>query len=112
MFSSPRDMAAFLSANLGEAPQHRPLLGAMEFAQRDRFPIGPRDAQALAWEIAYEGGMRIVEKHGGLNNSSTYIGMIPSAKIGVVILGNRGNQFPGEIGRRLLLDLARRDRLG
>ncbi len=112
MFSTPRDMAAFLSANLGEAPQHRPLLGAMEFAHRDRFPIDPRNAQALAWEIAYEAGTRIVEKHGGLNNSSTYIGMIPSAKIGVVILSNRGNQFPGEIGRGLLLDLARRDRLG
>jgi hypothetical protein len=29
-----------------------------------------------------------------------------------VFLGNRGNQFPGEIGRRLLLELAKRDRLG
>ena len=84
----------------------------MEFAQRDRFPIGPRNAQGLAWEIAYEGGARIVEKHGGLNNTSAYIGMIPSAKAGIVILSNRGEMTVGEAGRRILLELAKPGRLG
>ena len=112
MFASARDMAVFLAANLGEVPPHRPLLAAMEFAQRDRFPIGPRNAQGLAWEIAYEGGARIVEKHGGLNNTSAYIGMIPSAKAGIVILSNRGEMTVGEAGRRILLELAKPGRLG
>jgi hypothetical protein len=32
--------------------------------------------------------------------------MMPSRKLGVVILGNRGNQFPNEVGRRILRELA------
>ena len=112
MFASARDMAVFLAANLGEVPPHRALLAAMEFAQRDRFPIGPSNAQGLAWEIAYEGGARIVEKHGGLNNASAYIGLIPSAKAGIVILSNRGEMTVGEAGRRILLELAKPGRLG
>jgi hypothetical protein len=32
--------------------------------------------------------------------------MVPRRKLGIVILGNRGNQYPNEIGRRIMLDLA------
>jgi beta-lactamase class C len=44
--------------------------------------------------------------HGGLNNASAYIGMMPTRKLGIVILSNRGNQYPNEPGRRILLELA------
>ena len=76
----------------------------MTLAQQPVFPISAHNAQALAWEINLN-ATPIVEKNGGLNNSSTYIGMIPSAKIGIVILTNRGELNPAEVGRRILLQL-------
>jgi beta-lactamase class C len=39
MFSSARDMAVFLAANLGELTDHRPLQEAMQFAQQGVFAI-------------------------------------------------------------------------
>jgi beta-lactamase class C len=106
MYSSPRDMAAFLAANLGELPLERSLREAMTLAQRGIVSIGPRNEQALAWEISFGDEPTIIEKYGGLQNASAYIGMMPRRKLGIVILGNRGNQYPNEVGRRIMLDLA------
>jgi beta-lactamase class C len=106
MFSSPRDMAVFLAANLGELPVERALRDAMALAHRGVLAIGPRNRQALAWEVLSGDGSAIVEKYGGLYNASAYVGMVPSRRLGVVILGNRGNQYPHEVGRPLLLELA------
>ena len=111
MYSSARDMAAFLAANLGELPVERSLREAMSLAQQDVWTIGPRNRQALAWEVLVGDAPTITEKYGGLNNASAYIGMMPRRKLGIVILGNRGNQYPNEIGRRILLELAASRRL-
>jgi beta-lactamase class C len=105
MYSSARDMAVFLAANLGELPVDRSLQEAMALAQQSILAIGPRNRQALAWEIVLGEGPTIVEKYGGLDNASSYIGMMVSRKLGIVILGNRGNQYPNEVGRRILHDL-------
>jgi beta-lactamase class C len=105
MYSSPRDMMTFLAANLDELPVDQSLRDAMALAHRNIFRIGPRNSQALAWEI-FGKEPSIIEKYGGLNNASAYIGMVPSRKLGIVILGNRGNQYPNEPGRRILLELA------
>src|SRR5215468_10952583 len=105
MYSSPRDMMAFLAANLDELPVDQSLHDATALAHRSVFRIGPRNSQALAWEIL-DREPAIIEKYGGLNNASAYIGMIPTRKLGIVILGNRGNQYPNEVGRRILLELA------
>jgi beta-lactamase class C len=78
----------------------------MQFAQLGVFAISPRNTQALGWEINFNGEPPIVEKNGGLNNSSTYIGMIPARKLGIVILANRGDQDPAEVGRRIMWKLA------
>jgi beta-lactamase class C len=110
MFSSARDMAVLLAANLGELPGHAPLQHAMALAQRGLFAIGPRNDQALAWEVN-RNDIPIVEKNGGLDNTSTYIGLVPNRRIGIVILSNRGNQAPNEIGRRILLELAAQRRI-
>jgi beta-lactamase class C len=109
MYSSPRDMAVFLAANLGEWPVERSLREAMALAHHGVLRIGPHNRQALAWEMISGKGPAIVEKYGGLNNASAYIGMMPSRKLGIVILGNRGNQYPNEAGRRILLELAARE---
>jgi beta-lactamase class C len=103
MFSSSRDMAALLAANLGELPVDRTLHEAMQLTQQGVFRISPRNTQALAWEVNDYGGPAIVDKPGGLENSSTYIGMVPSKRLCIVILTNRGYQHPYEIARARLL---------
>ena len=107
MFSSARDMAIFLAANLGEMPVDRPLMQAIELSHRGVFAISPRNTQALAWEVN-SNTIPIVEKPGGLNNSSAYVGIMPSRKLGIVILTNRGNQDPTKVGREIMLELAGR----
>ena len=111
MFSSVRDMAAFLAANLGEGPVRPALREAMALAQRSVVTIGERNLQALAWEIRSGAKPVIIEKYGGLNNASAYIGMVPSRKLGIVILANRGNLYPNEVGRRILIEIAGAERV-
>jgi beta-lactamase class C len=109
MYSSARDMAAFLAANMGEVPVTPSLAAAMDLAQQGVFAINAHDTQALAWEINRGKLPTIVGKYGGLNNASAYIGMMPSRKLGIVILSNRGNTYPNEVGRRILEDLVQHE---
>jgi beta-lactamase class C len=107
MFSSARDMAIFLAANLGALPGHRDLQQAMALAQQGVFTVRPRFTQALAWQVVRNGELTIVDKNGGLNNTATYIGMIPQQKLGIVILSNCGGEPATRIGRQIMLALAR-----
>src|SRR5262249_4400682 len=111
MYSSARDMAVFLAANLGEVPVERSLREAMSLAHQDVWIIGPRSRQALAWEVLGGTAPTTTEKYAGLHTASAYIGMMLRRKLGIVILGNRGNQYPNEVGRRILLELAASRRL-
>jgi beta-lactamase class C len=105
MYSSPRDLAKFLAANLGEELTDPELQAAMETARRGYFQMTRRIAQALAWEIR-AGNLKIVEKYGGLNNSSIYMSMIHEKKVGLLIMMNRGGQDLEQLGRKLVLRLA------
>jgi len=107
MFSSARDMAIFLAANLGALPGNRDLQQAMALAQQGVFTVRPRFTQALAWQVVRNGELTIVDKNGGLNNTATYIGMIPQQKLGIVILSNCGGEPATRIGRQIMLALAR-----
>ena len=107
MYASARDMAVFLAANLGELPDNTALQEAMRRAQRGAFPTGEGAYQALAWEVR-KGDETIVDKYGGMNNASAYIGLMPERKIAVVILGNHGSMPVADVGRRIILALARR----
>jgi beta-lactamase class C len=53
------------------------------------------------------GNITILDKNGGLDNTSTYIGFVPQQKLGVVILANRGRQNATKYGRQILHALAR-----
>ena len=106
IYSSPRDMAAFLAANLGELPDHGPIENAMALAQQPVFTVSPHFKQGLAWQDIAAGGFTIIDKNGGLPNTSTYMGFAPQRKLGVVILVNRGNQHATGIGRQILHALA------
>ena len=106
IYSSSRDMATFLAANIGELAGHAPIEDAMAFAQQPVFTVSQRLSIGLAWQIVSGGNLRILDKNGGLNNTSTYIGFAPERKLGVVILVNRGRQHPTGIGRQILHTLA------
>ena len=106
IYSSSRDMAIFLTVNLGELPGHEPIQNAMAFAHQGVFTVSPRLTIGLAWQIVSTGNFTIIDKNGGLNNTSTYIGFAPQRKLGVVILVNRGKQHATGIGRQILHALA------
>jgi beta-lactamase class C len=106
MFSSARDLATLLAANLGEQPIEPGMRRAVQLTQRGVFQVDARHAQAMAWEVEDHDGIVVVDKPGGLNNSSTYAGLVPAQKLGLVILMNRGDQYPHEFGRRFLVALA------
>ena len=106
IYSSPRDMAVFLTANLGELVDQRPLQAAMALAQQGVFTVNARFTQGLAWQVIKGRNLTIIDKNGGLNNTSTYIGLVPQHKLGIVILANRGRQPATRIGRHILHELA------
>jgi beta-lactamase class C len=105
MFSSARDMAIFLAANLGELPDQKPLQDAMQLTHRPVIPIESGTMQAMAWE-ARPNDSNMVDKYGGLNNASAFIAFMPARKIGVLLLGNRGSLPVATAGRAILHDLA------
>ena len=82
IYSSSRDMAVFLGANMGELADHGPIESAMGFAQQPVFKVSPRLNIGLAWQIVSSGNLSILDKNGGLNNTSTYIGFAPQRKLG------------------------------
>jgi beta-lactamase class C len=102
IYSSGHDMASFLAANLGELPGHRPIENAMALAQQPVFTVGPRLKIGFAWQNVSAGNLTIIDKNGGLDNTSTYIGFAPQRKLGVVILVNRGKQHATLIGRQII----------
>ncbi|PYL34662.1 MAG: serine hydrolase [Verrucomicrobia bacterium] len=106
IYSSSRDMATFLAANLGELPGYGPIENAMAFAHQGVFTVSPRLTIGLAWQIVSAGNFTIIDKNGGLNNTSTYIGFAPQKKLGVVILVNRGRQNATIYGRQIIHALA------
>jgi len=108
MFSSARDLATLLAAYLGDDETDPDLRMAMQLTQRGVFRISPHATQALAWEVNNFGGPTIVDKPGGVDNASAYIGMVPGQRLGVVILTNRGSRNPHEVARNVILpELAR-----
>jgi len=117
MFSSARDLGILLAACLGERPltsstsgaaSARELREALQLTQREELRVSAQYAQAMAWEIESPFGMTIVDKPGGLDNASAYIGLVPERKIGLVILANRGDVHPFEMARSTILpELAR-----
>jgi beta-lactamase class C len=106
IYSSARDLAIFLAANMGELPIGGSLRTAIDLAQQGVYAMSPRNTQALAWEIVRGDEPMIIEKYGGLNNASAYIATMPDQRLGIVILSNRGNTYPNDTGRQILLALA------
>jgi beta-lactamase class C len=109
MFSSARDLATFLGACLDGEVIDPQLRQALQMTQRERFHVSEKFGQAMAWENVHLNDVDVVDKPGGLNNASAYVGLVPAHKAGIVLLANRAN-FPHEIARyRVLPELAREE---
>jgi len=98
MFTSARDLAIFVAACLDGKPSDPELSEALAMTQRERFRVDAKFGQAMAWENVRLDGVSIVDKPGGLNNASGYIGLVPTRRLGIVLLANR-SEFPHEIAR-------------
>jgi beta-lactamase class C len=107
MYSSVRDLAVFLDANMGEGRVAPQLARAMALARAPAFTTGPDSAQALAWEIDNAAAPTLIDKNGGLNNTSSYMGMMPDRRLGIVVLSNRGGIDVAQAGRRALRRLSK-----
>jgi beta-lactamase class C len=108
MFSTARDLSILLAACLDDGAVDPPVWDALQMTQREAFRVGPQAGQAMAWETITPAtmgtdGPTIVDKPGGLNNASAYIGLVPERKIGIVILANRGDVHPFEAARSTIL---------
>ncbi len=106
MFSSLRDMSRFLAAHLLELPIDPALAHAIKLTHQEVAPIESTHGQAQAWEVHHP-HWPIIDKNGGLNNTTSYIGFIPKNRLGVVILMNRGNLNGRDFGHDILLRLSR-----
>lgn len=102
MFSSARDLATFLAACLEGGAANQELRDALQMTQRETFRVSEQFGQAMAWENVRLEGTSVVDKPGGINNASAYMGLVPARKVGVLLLANR-SEFPYEIARYELL---------
>lgn len=103
MFSTVRDLGLFLAASLNEGPSAPQLRAALQLTEREAFRVDRRNAQAMAWELIDLGSVTIIDKPGGLNNASAYLGIVPSRKLGLVILCNRGDLNLHELARNTVM---------
>lgn len=107
MLSSARDLSTFTAACVDGRALDPHLREALRMTQREAFRVDQRFGQAtfgqaMAWETVHLPGVTIVDKPGGLNNASGYIGLLPAHRIGIVLLANRG-EYPHEIARYKIL---------
>lgn len=98
--STAVDMLKFVAANIHN--DRGPLGAAMAFAQQPRGSAGPGAAIGLNWIIQRAGGDTIIWHNGGTAGYRTFIGFVPSRKIGVVVLTNSGGAGADDIGMHLL----------
>ncbi|KJC49292.1 beta-lactamase [Bradyrhizobium sp. LTSP849] len=102
MFSSVRDLSTFMAASVDGRSIDPHLHEALRMTQHESFRVDEKFGQAMAWETVHVPGVTVVDKPGGLNNASGYIGLVPAQRIGIVLLANRG-EYPHEIARYKIL---------
>lgn len=101
--STAHDLALYQIASMNHADS--PLLNreSLEEMQQISFEYGDTGwGYGFGWAISSHDGMKTVGHNGGMVGLSTYSLMIPSERIGVVVLTNRGNIVPLFLAERLL----------
>jgi serine-type D-Ala-D-Ala carboxypeptidase/endopeptidase len=106
LFSTVNDLMRFLAWNEGEVKSD--LNNLLADLHKPRFPLPrPGAAMGLAWHILPMGtsGSSIVWKTGGTRGYSSYIGFVPGAKSGIVVLANTPNCPVAGVGAQILATL-------
>jgi CubicO group peptidase (beta-lactamase class C family) len=98
--STTLDMLKFAAANVH--PERGKVEEAMAFAQKERSPTGPNGAIGLNWMNLHVGADTIVWHNGGTAGYRTFLGLLPSRKMAVVVMTNSGGAGADDIGRHLL----------
>jgi D-alanyl-D-alanine-carboxypeptidase/D-alanyl-D-alanine-endopeptidase len=106
LFSTINDMQRFLAWNMGEVKSD--LDDVLDELQRPRFPLQqPGAGMGLAWHTQPLGpGASIVWKNGRTLGYTAYIGFVPRAKTGIVILTNAASCPATRLGVQILATLA------
>lgn len=99
--STTIDMLKFVDANLH--PERGALERAMAFAHQARAPTDNASAQiGLNWIVLSAGSDTIVWHNGGTGGYRTYLGLVPSKKVAVVVMTNSTGEGADDIGMHLL----------
>jgi CubicO group peptidase (beta-lactamase class C family) len=99
--STTEDMLKFAAANLH--PERGKLQQAMAFAHEARASVGgPSTSIGLNWIIQRTATDTIVWHNGGTGGYRTFLGLVPSKKIAVVVMTNSGGAGADDIGMHLL----------
>ena len=109
LHSTGDDMLKFLKANLGVRGPEK-LLKAMKFTQNGFFRVNNYFTMALGWQRVKIKDVLLIDKNGGVSGFSSYMGMVPEKKIGLVILANKRKASVTRLGRSILIQLARKDK--
>ena len=97
--STMNDMLLFAAANLNT--EGGPLGRAMALAQKERAPAGGNGI-GLNWIIRKSATDPIVWHNGGTAGYRSFLGLVPSQRIAVVVLTNTGGAGADDIGLHLL----------
>jgi serine-type D-Ala-D-Ala carboxypeptidase/endopeptidase len=106
LFSTVNDLMKFLAWNEGEAKSD--LNSLLDDLHKPRFALRrPGAAMGLAWHILPMGtsGSSIAWKNGGTLGYSSYIGFVPGAKSGIVVLSNTVSCPAAGVGAQILATL-------
>jgi serine-type D-Ala-D-Ala carboxypeptidase/endopeptidase len=98
--STTLDMLKFLDANLH--PERGALGRPMALTQRERAPAGSGMTIGLTWLMRRAGADTIIWHNGGTGGYRSFIGFVPSRKVGVVVLTNSGGAGADDIGMHIL----------
>jgi CubicO group peptidase (beta-lactamase class C family) len=86
LFSSVDDLLTFLAATFEE---ETPLAAATAAALAERRPTGHPDLSiGLGWHISQRNGRELIWHNGGTAGFASYMGYVPDARVGIVVLAN------------------------
>jgi serine-type D-Ala-D-Ala carboxypeptidase/endopeptidase len=104
LFSTITDMQRFLAWNMGEIKGDFPN-GLLNDLHKSRFAL-PRAGVGLGWHIAPLGAdLAVVWKNGDTLGYSSYIGFVPHARSGIVLLANSAKCPVTRAGYQILATL-------
>jgi D-alanyl-D-alanine-carboxypeptidase/D-alanyl-D-alanine-endopeptidase len=101
LIASAPDLAQFLAAQMKPGLFSSEMLAQLH--TESRLLGGSKARTSLGWSVRSRGSVgRILEKNGGRNNCSAWIGFVPDHGVGVVVVTNCGGPDVDPIGHWLL----------